>query len=303
MRSRTHRAAAALRARSARVPPPQQREGVGPTPTHRRNHTPTRPQHVHTGRREGREATGGYAHRGEVVAPLALASSPAHTCRARTCRAQGRRGSTARACRPYTPNRPHTAWVSSWPVRRHRLGRREPLRVATHRRLAPLGARCRRVPAAPQSRRQGPGRAAPSRSPWRRAAGALGTWPARTHRPGVRRPGLSVRGGWGRPEHRRGGRGYGAGQHIEAGCSLSAGSAARRAAMGALRSRRPSCSSSRSGGATPPARCGQGRAPRRPRSRRSRSSSSGAANGRPQNAGGGRALPRRRASCTYLSRL
>ena len=70
---------------------------------------------------------------------------------------------------------------------------------------------------------------------------------------------------------------------------------------GALRSRRPSCSGSRSGGATPPARCGQGRAPRRPRSRRSRSSSSGAANGRPQNAGGGRALPRRRASCTYLS--
>jgi hypothetical protein len=209
-------------------------------------------------------------------------------------RAQGRRGSTARACRPYTPNRPHTARVSSRPVRRHRLGRREPLWVATHRRLAPLGARCRRVPAAPR-RRQGPGRAAPSRSPWRRAAGALGTRPARTHRPWVRRPGLSVRGGWGRPEHRRGGRGYRAGQHIEAGCSLSAGSAARRAAAGALRS----CSGSPSGGATPPARCGQGRAPRRPRSRRSRSSSSGAANGRPQNAGGGRALPRRGASCTF----
>ena len=155
VRSRTHRAAAALRARSARVPPPQQREGIGPTPTHRRNHTSTRPQHVHTGRREGREATGGYAHRCEVVA-LLVASS---------------------------------------------------------------------------------------------------------------------------------------------------GSAARRAPAGALRSRRPSCSGSRSGGATPPARCGQGRAPRRPRSRRSRSSSSGAANGRPQNAGGGRALPRRRASCTYLSRL
>ena len=83
VRSRTHRAAAALRARSAHVPPPQQREGIGPTPTHRRNHTPTRPQHVHTGRREGREATGGYAHRCEVVAPLALASGPARTCRAR----------------------------------------------------------------------------------------------------------------------------------------------------------------------------------------------------------------------------
>ena len=158
-------------------------------------------------------------------------------------------------------------------------------------------------PSSSESRRQGTGRAAPSRSPWRRAAGALGTRPARTHRPGVRRPGLSVRGGWGRPEHRRGGRGYGAGQHIAAGCSLSAGSAARRVPAGALRSRRPSCSGSPSGGATPPARCGQGRAPRRPRSRRSRSSSSGAANGRPQNAGGGRALPRRRASCTYLSRL
>ena len=64
-------------------------------------------------------------------------------------RAQGRRGSTARACRRHAPNRPPTAWVSSRPVRRHRLGRREPLRVATHRRLAPLGARCRRVPAAP----------------------------------------------------------------------------------------------------------------------------------------------------------
>ena len=144
VRSRTHRAATALRACSARVPPPQHREGIGPTPTNRRNHTSARPQHVHTGRREGREATGGYAHRCEVVAPLALASGPA-----RTCRAQGRRGSTARACRPYTPNRPHTARVSSRPVRRHRLGRREPLRVATHRRLAPLGARCRRVPAAP----------------------------------------------------------------------------------------------------------------------------------------------------------
>ena len=224
----------------------------------------------------------GFAH-------LPLASSPPPL----PPRAQGRRGSTARACHPYTPNRPHTARMSSRPVRRHRLGRREPLRVATHRRLAPLGAR---------RRRQGPGRAAPSRSPWRRAASALGTRPARTHRPGVRRPGLSVRGGWGRPEHRRGGRGYGAGQHIAAGCSLSAGSAARRAPAGALRSRRPSCSGSRSGGATPPARCGQGRAPRRPRSRRSRSSSSGAANGRPQNAGGGRALPRRRASCTYLNR-
>ena len=84
VRSRTHRAAAALRARSAHVPPPQQREGIGPTPTHRRNHTPARPQHVHTGRREGREATGGYAHRCEVVAPLALASGPARTCRAHT---------------------------------------------------------------------------------------------------------------------------------------------------------------------------------------------------------------------------
>ena len=173
MRSRTHRAAAALRARSARVPPPQQREGIGPTPTHRRNHTPTRPQHVHTGRREGREATGGYAHRCEVVALLVASLALARTCRARTCggnahvvtltqppsaslspplppRAQGRRGSTARACRPYTPNRPHTARVSSRPVPADQLGRREPLRVATHRRLAPLGARCRRVPAAPR---------------------------------------------------------------------------------------------------------------------------------------------------------
>ena len=85
VRSRTHRAAAALRARSARVPPPQQREGIGPTPTHRRNHTSTRPQHVHTGRREGREATGGYAHRCEVVALLVAALGPARTCRARTC--------------------------------------------------------------------------------------------------------------------------------------------------------------------------------------------------------------------------
>ena len=94
VRSRTHRAAAALRACSARVPPPQHREGIGPTPTHRRNHTSTRPQHVHTGRREGREATGGYAHRCEVVAPLALASGPAHTCRARTARVRdvGRHG-------------------------------------------------------------------------------------------------------------------------------------------------------------------------------------------------------------------
>ena len=82
VRSRTHRAAAALRACSAHVPPPQHREGIGPTPTHRRTHTPTRPQHVHTARREGREATGGYAHRCEVVAPLALASGPARTCRA-----------------------------------------------------------------------------------------------------------------------------------------------------------------------------------------------------------------------------
>ena len=85
-RSRTHRAATALRACSARVPPPQHREGIGPTPTNRRNHTSARPQHVHTGRREGREATGGYAHRCEVVAPLALASGPARTCRARTAR-------------------------------------------------------------------------------------------------------------------------------------------------------------------------------------------------------------------------
>ena len=85
VRSRTHRAAAALRACSAHVPPPQHREGIGPTPTNRRNHTSARPQHVHTGRREGREATGGYAHRCEVVAPLVLASGPARTCRARTC--------------------------------------------------------------------------------------------------------------------------------------------------------------------------------------------------------------------------
>lgn len=76
VRSRTHRAAAALRARSARVPPPQQREGIGPTPTHRRNHTSARPQHVHTGRREGREATGGYAHRCEVVALLVASLAP-----------------------------------------------------------------------------------------------------------------------------------------------------------------------------------------------------------------------------------
>ena len=301
MRSRTHRASAALHARSAHVPPPQQREGIGPTPTHRRNHTSTRPQHVHTGRREGREATGGYAHRCEVVALLVASLGPARTCRAP--RAQGRRRSTARACRPYTPNRPHTARVSSRPVPADQLGRREPLRVATHRRLAPLGARCRRVPAAPRAGGRG-------RAVLRRLAARGGGQPALSARglpehtaPGVRRPGLSVRGAWGRPEHRRGGRGYGAGQHIAAGCSLSAGSATRRAAVGALRSRRPSCSGSPSGGATPPARCGQGRAPRRPRSRRSRSSSSGAANGRPQNAGGGRALPRRRASCIYLSRL
>ena len=76
VRSRTHRAAAALRARSARAPPPQHREGIGPTPTHRRTHTPTRPQHVHTGRREGREATGGYAHRCEVVALLVASLAP-----------------------------------------------------------------------------------------------------------------------------------------------------------------------------------------------------------------------------------
>ena len=142
VRSRTHRAAAALHACSARVPPPQHREGIGPTPTNRRNHTSARPQHVHTGRREGREATGGYAHRCEVVALLVASLGPARTCRAR-------RRSTARACRPYTPNRPHTARVSSRPVPADQLGRREPLRVATHRRLAPLGARCRRVPAAP----------------------------------------------------------------------------------------------------------------------------------------------------------
>ena len=146
VRSRTHRAAAALRARSARVPPPQHREGIGPTPTHRRNHTSTRPQHVHTGRREGREATGGYAHRCEVVALLVASLAP--PAPAEPARAQGRRVSTARACRRHTPNRPRTARVSSRPVRRHRLGRREPLRVATHRRLAPLGARCRRVRAA-----------------------------------------------------------------------------------------------------------------------------------------------------------
>ena len=76
--SRTHRAAAALRARSARVPPPQQREGIGPTPTHRRNHTPTRPQHVHTGRREGQEATGGYAHRCEVTGSVAASDGGRH---------------------------------------------------------------------------------------------------------------------------------------------------------------------------------------------------------------------------------
>ena len=147
VRSRTHRAAAALRARSARVPPPQQREGIGPTPTHRRNHTSTRPQHVHTGRREGREATGGYAHRCEVVALLVASLAP--PAPAEPARAQGRRGSTAWACRRHTPNRPHTARFRSRPVRRPRLGRREPLRVATHRRLAPSSARCRRVPAAP----------------------------------------------------------------------------------------------------------------------------------------------------------
>ena len=301
MRSRTHRAAAALRARSARVPPPQHREGIGPTPTNRRNHTSARPQHVHTGRREGREATGGYAHRCEVVAPLVLASGRARTCRARrepkaAAAAPRGRAVPIHLTGPTQLGLAHgrsagTGWAGESPCGWRRTAGSPPW-------AHDVGA-CLQ----PRSRRQGPGRAAPSRSPWRRAAGALGTRPARTHRPGVRRPGLSVRGAWGRPEHRRGGRGYGAGQHIAAGCSLSAGSAARRAAAGALRSRRPSCSGSPSGGATPPARCGQGRAPRRPRSRRSRSSSSGAANGRPQNAGGGRALPRRRASCTYLSRL
>ena len=76
---------------------------------------------------------------------LPLASSPPPL----PPRAQGRRGSTTWACRPYAPNRPHTARFSSRPVRRHQLGRREPLWVATHRRLAPSSARCRRVPAAP----------------------------------------------------------------------------------------------------------------------------------------------------------
>ena len=103
VRSRTHRAAAALHARSAHVPPQQQREGIGPTPTHRRNHTSTRPQHVHTGRREGREATGGYAHRCEVVAPLALASGPARTCRARTARVDFKRDRATKRTVESTP--------------------------------------------------------------------------------------------------------------------------------------------------------------------------------------------------------
>ena len=89
VRSRTHRAAAALRARSARVPPPQHREGIGPTPTNRRNHTSTRPQHVHTGRREGREATGGYAHRCEVVALLVASSGPRPAAQSRGAPRQG----------------------------------------------------------------------------------------------------------------------------------------------------------------------------------------------------------------------
>ena len=89
---------------------------------------------------------------GRGWAHLPLASSPPPL----PPRAQGRRGSTTRACRRHTPSRPHTARLSSRPVRRHRLGRREPLRVATHRRLAPLGARCRRVPAAPPEAGTGP---------------------------------------------------------------------------------------------------------------------------------------------------
>ena len=114
VRSRTHRAAAALRACSARVPPPQHREGIGPTPTNRRNHTSARPQHVHTGRREGREATGGYAHRCEVVAPLALASGPARTCRARTAAEPARRQSPSpSAAESPRPPRQHRAGVPS----------------------------------------------------------------------------------------------------------------------------------------------------------------------------------------------
>ena len=104
---------AALRARSARVPPQQQREGIGPTPTHRPNHTPARPQHVHTGRREGREATGGYAHRCEVVAPLALASGPARTCRAQPPSASLNSSSSPSAAESPRPPRQHRAGVPS----------------------------------------------------------------------------------------------------------------------------------------------------------------------------------------------